>query len=109
MNDQRKLLSRNAFAASALTLVGVLGGGGASARAAGDECLARQSPLQPAALCAGIGAPASAMHAAHYRGAASDGVRVATITTASAHRNLQPWTALTTAQEDAAEPEVAYA
>ncbi len=46
---------------------------------------------------------------AYYRGAASDGMQVATITTASAHRNLQPWTAFTTTQEDTAEPEVAYA
>ncbi|MFE8647220.1 hypothetical protein ACFX58_19230 [Sphingomonas sp. NCPPB 2930] len=109
MHDHRKLLSRNAFAASALTLVGVLGGGAASARTASDECLARQSPLQAAALCTGVGAAAGAVHAAHaahYRGAASDGVRMATITTASAHRNLQPRIAFTI---DTAEPEAAYA
>lgn len=109
MNDHRKLLSRNAFAASALTLVGVLGGGAASARTADEECLARPSPLQAAALCARAEAPAGAVHAANYRGTVAVGLRMATITTSSAHRDLQPWSAFSAAQDGPVEPEVAYA
>ena len=109
MNDHRKLLSRNAFAASALTLVGVLGGGAASARTAGDECLARSSPLQAAALCAKADAPAGAVHAADYRGMAAGGLRMAAITTSPTYRDLQPWMAFSAAQDSAVDPEVAYA
>ena len=109
MHDHRKLLSRNAFAASALTLVGVLGGGAASARTVGDECRARPSPLQAAALCARVDAPAGAVHAANYRGTAAGGLRMATITTSSAHRDLQSCSPSSAAQDSAVDPDVAYA
>lgn len=109
MHDHRKLLSRNAFAASALTLVGVLGGGAASARTASDECLARQPPLQSAALCARADAPMGTVHAAHHRDPVAGGLRTATITPSSGYRDLRPWSAFSTAHDSMAEPEAAYA